>query len=190
MYPPLVSARAPASWSNVTPRQCTLTAIPPHMYPPLASSSTPTSWSYATPYWRQMPSLSTSESQVSASMHHTTPPTEFSSPQFMMGPQGFVPSNPVGHLSSTDRFGRFSMPPSPPSHPTPLSSRAYSTPTAPTPGPSLLFNLGLTADFRTPAAQCNVLSQPQFSIPMDLDPDFEASPPIVPSQGFRDKNIS
>ena len=64
------------------------------------------------------------------------------------------------------------------------------SPTTATPSPSLLFNLGLTADFHTPAPQRDVLSQPQFSIPMDLDPNFKASPPIVPSQGFRDKNIS
>ena len=82
---------------------------------------------------------------VSASMHYTTPPTGFSSPQFMMGPQGFTPSEPIDSLSSTNHFGRFAVLPSPSSHPIPLSSRAYSTPTAAIPNPSLLFNLDLTA---------------------------------------------
>jgi hypothetical protein len=56
---------------------------------------------------------------------------------------------------------------------------------------SLLVNLGLTADFRTRAPQHNVLFEPWSLVPMDLDPDFKASPPspIVPSQGFCGKYI-
>jgi hypothetical protein len=176
VYPPLVSSRAPTSWSYATPCQHgTPMAIPPHMYPPSMSSRAPTSQSCATPHQHQMP---TSGSQGSPLMYHTAPPTGFSSPQFMMGPQGFG----VGHVSSTDRFRRFA--------PMPLSSRAYSTPgTITTPSQSLLVNLGLTADFRMPVPQHNVLFEPQSSVPMDLDLDFEASPPIVPSQGFHGKYI-
>src|SRR5882762_6332682 len=73
-------------------------AIPPHMYPPSMSSRAPMSQSCATPHQHQMP---TSGSQGSPLMYHTALPTGFSSPQFMMGPQGFG----VGHVSSTDRFG-------------------------------------------------------------------------------------
>jgi len=58
-----------------------------------------------------------------------------------------------------------------------------------TPGQPLLVNLGLTADFPMPVPQDNVLFEHQFSVPMDLDPYFKASPPIVPSQGFCDKYI-
>jgi hypothetical protein len=178
---PRLEAHPAPNPSNYTPM-----AIPPHIYTLPASSRTPTSWNYAIQHQHQIPSLSASGSQASTSMHHSAPPTQFSSPQFMMGPQGFIPSN---HLSSTERFGRFSVPLSTPSHPMPLSSHAYSTPTTAAPSPSLLLNLGLTADFRTPAPRRNVLFQSQFLVPMDLDPDFDHNPPIVPSQGSRDQDI-